>query len=642
LSSFTEKEQEFIPKTGFLKKKATNYFSLQPWVSRKFTLGPPDFVLRYYNDDDTVRGSFQLQTVKMIPSTVDETFVFEIVGLELFTNKSKSLLLRADSQKDVDDWIVCVQFCIDNPLPWTAEIADSKDCQLCKKKPEPGRMLPWYWYSCKICGKRTCGEATCKMTKASVTIPQTLNYAGPVVPGFGSGVCMASDCQEKYNSISECRECHDSPDKHAWNMVWKWYKCTECSSNLCSKCTQSAIYDNQILLCKMSTTRKCVEINFKSHRIRISQVLLQEFLQIATSGEINEKIVEQMNQKFWCKPTVAKSFNLQKKAETVLRLIDMVYPIGKEIKYFFGAVKFIQSRQFQLFWEFILGNRIQVLKPLLDLMNQRGSTGILPHPCDIGDLHYYTCYLEQHRKLEDVEISSDSLTVKTLKRSPEDIMDLLGKYVGCAQWMYIANLKSPHNTGDWNSWYISQVIERNGFTLLLFVGEDKTTLPNGVTVPAFCLAANSDTKEVILNIRGTVTDTDVWEIDLNYDLDDFEYFEIHGKVQHGFYIGAKEILDYFGVRETILSLVTSGYNIRIAGHSMGAAVAVIIAADLRYHHDGVFREENLLCFAYACPPCFSDDLGLRLTQDNFVFCMVNADDLVPRITKDALSNFKEG
>lgn len=221
-------------------------------------------------------------------------------------------------------------------------------------------------------------------------------------------------------------------------------------------------------------------------------------------------------------------------------------------------------------------------------------------------------------------------------------MDLLGKYAGSANWMYIADLKSPHSTDSWNSWYLSQLIERDGFTLLLFVGDDNTKCPNASRVPAFCLAANSDTKEVILNIRGTVTETDVWDIDLNYDLEDFEYFEIHGKVQLGFYIGAKGILDYFGVRETILSLVKLGFNIRITGHSMGAAVAVIIAADLRYHHVGEFSEENLLCFAYACPPCFSDDLGFRLAQDNFVFCMINCDDLVPRITKDALSDFKAG
>jgi hypothetical protein len=348
-------------------------------------------------------------------------------------------------------------------------------------------------------------------------------------------------------------------------------------------------------------------------------------------------LVEQFHNQFWCKPRsgCVKSPDYVKRVSNVLMLIDKWFPIANEIKFGMSAAALIGNKPF---WNTLLGNRISVLAPFLELLYQRPVFGIIPNPRDIGDLFYYTCFLEMQHKLSDFEVISTRST-----RPIAEVIDLLGEHVGFASWLYIADLKYPHNLDSWNSWYLSQIIQRNGYSLLLFVGDDNIKCPDGSKVPAFALAGNLSKHEVVLCVRGTHTESDIWDIDLDYKDTGYQYVEgVIGKVHSGFLKGATGILDTFGIREMLSVFKSAKFDIKIIGHSMGAAVAVLIAADLRR---SLFADEEkpnkLRCYAYACPPCVTENLAQKIADEDFVFCMINGDDLVPRISMNNLRDFKK-
>lgn len=97
----------------------------------------------------------------------------------------------------------------------------------------------------------------------------------------------------------------------------------------------------------------------------------------------------------------------------------------------------------------------------------------------------------------------------------------VGRYACVAQWLYAASLPPPREDNNkWNSWYLSRLIARPEWTLLLCVNET-TQLPNGFFLPAFALVARSRAsqtcggdgyrREAMLVIRGTKSTND-WSI----------------------------------------------------------------------------------------------------------------------------------
>lgn len=117
------------------------------------------------------------------------------------------------------------------------------------------------------------------------------------------------------------------------------------------------------------------------------------------------------------------------------------------------------------------------------------------------------------------------------------------------------------------------------------------TVHFGSKCPAFALVVrqNPETKrpEAILAIRGTQSAVD-WSINVDdkmvpytYRAGQFGEKAVDGSVHKAMMEGALKILDSFAMRECIHQLVLNGYDVKIVGHSLGAATACLIAAELR-------------------------------------------------------------
>lgn len=123
------------------------------------------------------------------------------------------------------------------------------------------------------------------------------------------------------------------------------------------------------------------------------------------------------------------------------------------------------------------------------------------------------------------------------------------------------------------------------------------TVHYDVKCPAFALVVRlhpvTKQPEAILAIRGTQSAVD-WSINVDDKMRPYTYRsgqygekEVQGSVHHAMMEGALKILDVFAMRECIHQLVKNGFDVKIVGHSLGAATACLIAAELRsgfYEH----------------------------------------------------------
>jgi hypothetical protein len=148
---------------------------------------------------------------------------------------------------------------------------------------------------------------------------------------------------------------------------------------------------------------------------------------------------------------------------------------------------------------------------------------------------------------------------------------------------------------DWSSWYLSKMIARQQYNLLLCIN-DTTKLPNSAKCPAFALLTrcytnktNRTCKEALVIIRGSVSTLD-WSINLEEPavLYPFSYYSnphtvktVCDYMHFGTYKAALSMLDHYNLRTYLLQLLEKGYEVKVVGHSLGAAVASFLAAELR-------------------------------------------------------------
>ena len=143
---------------------------------------------------------------------------------------------------------------------------------------------------------------------------------------------------------------------------------------------------------------------------------------------------------------------------------------------------------------------------------------------------------------------------------------------------------------------------------------ETTKLPDDKRCPAFALAVRnepsegdgtqSNVKEAVLVIRGTKSSMD-WTINLDEEALAYTYIAggpdfsatlsssaatatnprevvpVEGRVHSGMLRAAKGILDDYGLRSVLIDLIARGYSVTIAGHSLGAGTAAIVAMELK-------------------------------------------------------------
>ena len=129
---------------------------------------------------------------------------------------------------------------------------------------------------------------------------------------------------------------------------------------------------------------------------------------------------------------------------------------------------------------------------------------------------------------------------------------------------------------------------------------------------------------IFLIIRGTPLSSEEWDSNLNLN----NSKEWESPLHEGFYIASKQILLELDNYISNHNINSSDSFIMITGHSRGASVANLTAALLS--DSKKFSSENIYAFTFASPNVTKQDVN-NLTKYNFIWNIVNAEDLVPNM-----------
>lgn len=253
----------------------------------------------------------------------------------------------------------------------------------------------------------------------------------------------------------------------------------------------------------------------------------------------------------------------------------------------------------------IASDMFAVLQPLMLALKRHGL--ISNSPTSLLRLYYLGC---KHVLLDKVFTLPRSLIYSAERKgvlcpaAPHWLLDYVAQYLSPAQWLYLCRLPPPHEDTDWSSWYLSKIVSRQGYTVLMCVNET-TKLPDGTKCPAFALlvrtrkartgkqdSAQKKRREALLIIRGSASTLD-WSINLEESMIHYAYSHIkkdqaeysiettHDYVHFGIYKAAHALLNHFSLRSYLITLLQRDYEVSLIGHSLGAAVASMLGAELR-------------------------------------------------------------
>lgn len=324
----------------------------------------------------------------------------------------------------------------------------------------------------------------------------------------------------------------------------------------------------------------------------------------------------------------------------------------------------------------ISSDLLEVLSPLMDSLSQYGIKG----PRGILRLYYLGCqHVKEHINDLSLEYASFVGTAEGViaESCPEGVLEYLGTYVDKADCLYSSNLPAPHDTNDWNSWYLSRITIRQEYTVLACINET-TKLPNGVKCPAFALLARYDVskgqREAILAIRGSHSTMD-WSINLDENACPFSFYSREdpslpsselicttGWAHQGMYKGVMGILDSYSMRSYLTDLFVRDYRILFVGHSLGAGIAALAAAEFQNGlrlssneqikskiwnncHSSLWAKGNPnravsgICF--ATPPCVSSNIADMMLKDGVITNCINVYDVIPRSSHSNFAKLAE-
>ncbi len=133
------------------------------------------------------------------------------------------------------------------------------------------------------------------------------------------------------------------------------------------------------------------------------------------------------------------------------------------------------------------GGILGILTPLLESLKECGIG--ITGPTAMMRLYYLGCYHTLQSKIDNSRRSAlyeSHLPGVIYSECPLAVLEYVNGYLSAAQWMYLSSLPPPHQDNDWGSWYLSQIIRRQGWSLLMCIN-DSTKIPDGSKCPAFAL-----------------------------------------------------------------------------------------------------------------------------------------------------------
>ncbi len=341
------------------------------------------------------------------------------------------------------------------------------------------------------------------------------------------------------------------------------------------------------------------------------------------------------------------------------------------------------------FVNMIIGSELYpVLLPMLENLKTYGITGPTALLCIyyLGCQHTMRYKDNQNTMRQSILYHPQDVPGVLASECPLHVLEYISRFVSPAQWLYTAVLPAPHDNNDWSSWYLGNMIKHQGWSLLMNIN-DTTKLPDGKKCPAFAIVARTRrdpvtkaiiAKEAMLVIRGSQSTMD-WSINFEEELMEMQFSyrpvittptllqNVMGYAHKGIYNGARGILDGYGARVFLMLLFNSGYNIQMVGHSLGAGVAALIAADLRStivqsqdkdrqlnadaaissHHaanlsslsdadvDGkkALEAHRISAVVFSCPAVVTENLAVAFVEDRLLINVVNGPDAVPRFSR---------
>ncbi|KAL6502899.1 hypothetical protein OROHE_024067 [Orobanche hederae] len=175
----------------------------------------------------------------------------------------------------------------------------------------------------------------------------------------------------------------------------------------------------------------------------------------------------------------------------------------------------------------------------------------------------------------------------------------------------------------------SMIRERN---ILKFIKD------SSVLRPGYYIGVDMRKKLVILGIRGTHT---VYDLITDIISSGHEEITYEGYSTH---FGTAEAARWFLNHEmgTIRKCLEKhkGFRLRLVGHSLGGAIASLLAINLRRNSikELGFSPDIISAVGYATPPCVSKELAESCS--NFVTTVVMQDDVVPRLSAASLTRLR--
>ncbi|KAL7748093.1 hypothetical protein RI367_006448 [Sorochytrium milnesiophthora] len=181
--------------------------------------------------------------------------------------------------------------------------------------------------------------------------------------------------------------------------------------------------------------------------------------------------------------------------------------------------------------------------------------------------------------------------------------------------------------------------EQDAEAEMQFVGDKALTETGSVCRPYYYVIKNKAHDEICLCIRGTLNVSDTLT-DIACQYEPFLGGFVHG----GILLGARRL--YAAIKPALRTIVAQHQpqTLLVAGHSMGAATAQVLAMMIKHYDAGELGrlaergDFRVRCVAFAPPPVFTEDLASRHRDFEAV---VNHTDIVPRLSYGAAMDMKE-